>query len=104
MTKSEGCNHSSLLSLTLRNPRVPSVSAPSHRFYHTPYPLARLRVARLPSRRSSLTALRMGGSPSHPSSSRPPTNLRVIKFGGQRAAFGSPGQWSPNTVLIQGGS
>jgi hypothetical protein len=23
---------------------------------------------------------------------------------GQRAAFGSPGQWSPNTVLILGGS
>jgi hypothetical protein len=46
-----------------------------------PYPLARLRVARLPSRRSGLTALWTGGSPSHPSSSRPPTSLRDIKFG-----------------------
>jgi hypothetical protein len=41
----------------------------------------------------------MGGSPSHPSSSHPPTRLRAIKFQGQRAAFGSPGQWSPNTVF-----
>jgi hypothetical protein len=56
-------------------------------------------VARLPSRRSGLTALRMGGSPSHPSSSHPPTSLRGIEFQGQRAAFGSPGQWSPNTVF-----
>jgi hypothetical protein len=64
-----------------------------------PYPLVRLRVARLPSRRSGLTALRMGGSPSHPSSSHPPTSLRGIEFQGQRAAFGSPGQWSPNTVF-----
>jgi hypothetical protein len=99
VTRSEGCNPSSLLSLTLRNARVPLASAPFHRFCHTPYPLARLRVARLPSRRSGLTALWMGGSPSHPSSSRPPTSLRDIKFGGQRAAFGSPGQWSPNTVF-----
>jgi hypothetical protein len=37
-------------------------------------------VARLPSHRSGLTALRMGGSPSHPSSSRLPTSLRDIKF------------------------
>jgi hypothetical protein len=56
-------------------------------------------VARLPSRRSGLMALRMGGSPSHPSSSHPPTSLRGIEFQGQRAAFGSPGQWSPNTVF-----
>jgi hypothetical protein len=41
----------------------------------------------------------MGGSPSHPSSSHPPTSLRGIEFQGQRAAFGSPGQWSPNTVF-----
>jgi hypothetical protein len=41
----------------------------------------------------------MGGSPSHPSSRHPPTSLRAINFQGQRAAFGSPGQWSPNTVF-----
>jgi hypothetical protein len=42
----------------------------------------------------------MGGSPSHPPLSRPPTNLRGIRFGSQRAAFGSPGEWSPNTVFF----
>jgi hypothetical protein len=41
----------------------------------------------------------MGGSPSHPSSSHPPTSLRTINFQGQLAAFGSPSQWSPNTVF-----
>jgi hypothetical protein len=64
-----------------------------------PYPLVRLCVARLPSRRPGLTALRMGGSPSHPSSSHPPTILRGIEFQGQQAAFVSLGQWSPNTVF-----
>jgi hypothetical protein len=89
------CDHS----LCIENARVPLASAPFNRFCHTPYPLARLRVARLPSHWSGLTALRMGGSPSHPSSSHPPTSLRAINFQGQRAAFGSPGQWSPNTVF-----
>jgi hypothetical protein len=79
-------------------PEFPS-RLPLNRFCHTPYPLARLRVARLPSCRSGLMALWMGGSPSHPSSSHPPTSLRAIKFQGQQAAFGSPGQWSPNTVF-----
>jgi hypothetical protein len=79
-------------------PEFPS-RPPFNRLCHTPYPLARLRVARLPSRRSGLTALWMGGSPSHPLSSHLPTSLRAIKFQGQRAAFGSPGQWSPNTVF-----
>jgi hypothetical protein len=100
VTRSEGCNPSSLLSLTLHknchsSPRV----CPFNRLYHTPYPLARLRVARLPSHRSGLTALWMGGSPSHPSSSHLPTSLQGIEFQGQRATFGSPGQWSPNTVF-----
>jgi hypothetical protein len=44
----------------------PLASAPN-RFSPTPYPLARLCVARFPSRWSGLTALRMGGSPPHPS-------------------------------------
>ena len=99
VTKSEGCNPSSLLSLTLHpcqsSPRV----CPFNRLCHTPYPLVRLHVAQLPSHRSGLTALRMGSSPSHPSSSHPPTSLRGIEFQGQRATFGSPGQWSPNTVF-----
>jgi hypothetical protein len=100
VTRSEGCNPSSLLSLTLRkNARVPLASPPFNHLCHMPYPLARLRVARLPSHRSGLTALWMGGSPSHPSSSHPPTSLRGIEFQGQRAAFGSLGQWSPNTVF-----
>ena len=39
---------------------------PPHCFYPTPYPLARLRVAQLPSCWSGLTALWMGGSPPIP--------------------------------------
>ena len=36
---------------------------------------------------SGLTALRMGGSPSHPSLSRPPTSLRDINFWGPASRF-----------------
>jgi hypothetical protein len=72
-----------------------------------PYPLARLRVARFPSSWSGRMALWMGGSPPHsslipeePSTYQPARHL----IQGQRAAFGSPSEWSPNTVLIFGGS
>jgi hypothetical protein len=72
---------SSLRSLTLRKiARVPLASAPFNRFCHTPYPLARLRVARLPLRWSVMMALRIGGSPPHPSSSHQPTSLQGIYF------------------------
>jgi hypothetical protein len=62
---------------------------------------------RFPSRWSGLTALRMGGSPPHPSlTPEEPSAYQPARhlIRGQRAAFGSPGQWSPNTVLILGGS
>ena len=81
VTRRKGCNPSSLLSFTLHISRVLPSRFPPNRFYPTPYPLVRLHVARLPSRWSGLTALRMGGSPSHPSLSHPPTSLRDIKFG-----------------------
>jgi hypothetical protein len=72
---------SSLRSLTLhRTARVPLASALFNRFCHTPYPLARLRVARLPLRWSFMMALRIGGSPPHPSSSHQPTGLQGINF------------------------
>ena len=38
-------------------PEFPSCVPPRNPFWHMPYPLARLHVARLPSRRSCLTAL-----------------------------------------------
>jgi hypothetical protein len=70
------CDHSLCIELA----RVPLASAPFNRFCHTPYPLARLRVARLPSRWSVMMALRIGGSPPHPSSSHQPTSLQGIYF------------------------
>jgi hypothetical protein len=70
------CDHS----LCIKTARVPLASAPFNRFSHTPYPLARLRVARLPLRWSVMMALRIGGSPPHPSSSHQPTSLQGIYF------------------------
>ena len=67
-------------SLCVKLPEFPSRLPPFNRFSHTPYPLARLRVARLPSRWSVMTALRIGGSPPHPSSSHQPTSLQGIYF------------------------
>jgi hypothetical protein len=79
--RSEGCNPSSCdHSLCVKIARVPLASAPFNRFSHTPYPLARLRVARLPVRWSVMMALRTGGSPPHPSSSHQPTSLQGIYF------------------------
>ena len=70
------CDHS----LCVKIAKVPLVSAPFNRFSHTPYPLARLHVARLPSCWSVMMALRIGGSPPHPSSSHRPTSLQGIYF------------------------
>jgi hypothetical protein len=69
VTRSEGYSPPSLLSPTLHIARVLFLPSrlPPNRFSPTRYPLARLRVARFPSRWSGLTALRMGGSPLHPS-------------------------------------
>jgi hypothetical protein len=64
-------------------------------------------VARLPSHWPVMMALQMGGSPPHPSLiPEEPSTYQSARhlIRGQRAAFGSPGQWSPNTVLILGGS
>jgi hypothetical protein len=70
------CDHSLCIELQ-SSPRVRPLS---NRFSHTPYPLPRLRVARLPLRWSFMMALRIGGSPPHPSSSHQPTSLQGIYF------------------------
>jgi hypothetical protein len=59
-----------------------------------PYPLARLRVVRLPSHWAVMMALRMGGSPPHPSLiTKEPSTYKSVRhlIRGQRATFGSPG-------------
>jgi hypothetical protein len=56
-------------------------------------------VAQLPLRWAVMMALRIGGSPPHPSSSHQPTSLQGIYFRASESLFGSPGQWSPNTVF-----
>jgi hypothetical protein len=72
-----------------------------------PYPLVRLCVAQFPSCWSGRMALRMGVSPPHPSLiTEEPYTYQPARhlIQGQRAAFGSSGQWIPNTVLIFDGS
>jgi len=54
-----------------------------------------------------MMALWMGGSPPHTSLiPEEPSTYQTARhlIWGHRAAFGSLGQWSPNTVLILGGS
>jgi hypothetical protein len=104
VTMSEGCNPSSLLSLTLHIARVLPSRLPPQSLL--PHALSSCEVA---CGAISLTLVSHDGSmdrrftsPSliKPSTYQPASDL----IQGQRATFGSPGQWSPNTVLILGGS